>query len=462
MKITLEDLKSVPHVALHKFESLNIKKFSGISTDSRSVKPGELFFAIRGEKFNGHEFVSRAFSKGASCAVVEETAGRQSWSDFPLFIVENSVRTLGELANVHRQKFEIPIIAVAGSNGKTTTKEMIAAVLSTQYSVLSTAGNLNNNIGVPQTLFGLTKRHQIAVIEIGTNHFGELKYLCEILNPTHGLITNIGHEHLEYFKNIEGVSKGEGELYQAISKKGQGFVNTDDEYVVGMAKVLKNKITYGFSKKRNRTQGRLTNIDNKGCPEFSVKTRSKKEFTIKLNTPGTHAMLNGLAAAAVGIKFGIKADNISRSLRKFAGIGKRMEIIKIGSATIINDTYNANTDSVRSALETLQLMNCKGNKIVILADMLELGDAAMEEHSAIGNFIGEMGFEYLLTYGETAKYIYDSADVKMKIHYDQKNILSEYAAELVSDGDIVLVKGSRGMKMEDVVTFLTERLGKRK
>jgi UDP-N-acetylmuramoyl-tripeptide--D-alanyl-D-alanine ligase len=173
-------------------------------------------------------------------------------------------------------------------------------------------------------------------------------------------------------------------------------------------------------------------------------------------------MLNGLAAVAVGIKFGIKADNISRSLRKFAGIGKRMEIIKIGSATIINDTYNANTDSVRSALETLRLMNCKGNKIVILADMLELGDAAMEEHSAIGKIIGEMGFEYLLTYGETAKYIYDSADVKMKIHYDQKNILSEYAAELVSDGDIVLVKGSRGMKMEDVVTFLTERLGKRK
>jgi len=462
MNISIKDLKSVPHVAIYNFESVIVRKFSGISTDSRSVKPGELFFAIRGEKFDGHIFVRQALSQGAACVVVDENADKRLLLDFPLFVVKDTIQALGKLANVYRKKFDIPIVAVAGSNGKTTTKEMIAAVLGTEYSVLSTEENRNNHIGVPQTLFRLSNKHEIAVTEIGTNHFGELKYLCEILSPTHGLVTNIGREHLEFFKDIKGVAKAEGELFRAIGKTGTGFVNTNDKLVLGMAKTLRRKITYGFSKQKNQIQGRLIKVDRNGCSEFSVKPRNKKEFTVKLSVPGSQTMTNGLAAATVGVAFGIKPQNIQRSLRRFTSIGKRMEVIKIGSVTILNDTYNANTDSVISALETLDSMSCKGNKIVILADMLELGDVSKQEHEHIGKVVGELGFEYLLTYGEMAKYISDSASVKMKIHYEQKNILSEFAAELISNGDIVLVKGSRGMKMEDVVTFLIERLGKNK
>ena len=458
MNITVKDLKSIPHIVFYNFESLNIKKFSGISTNSRSVKPGELFFAIRGEKFDGHKYVPQAILQGAACAVVDENADRRLWLDFPLFVVKDTVTAFGRLANIHRNKFDIPVVAVAGSNGKTTTKEMIADVLNTQLSVLSTSGNLNNHIGVPLTMFRLTRKHEIAVIEIGTNHFGELKYLCEILNPTHGLITNIGNEHLEFFKDIKGVTKAEGELFQAIGKTGTGFVNTSDKLVAGVAKTLRRKITYGFSKQKNQIQGRMIKVDNDGCPEFSIKNNNKKEFKVKLSVPGTQNMMNGLAAAAVGVTFGIKPKNIQRSLNSFTGVGKRMEVIKIGSVTILNDTYNANTDSVISALNTLDAMGCEGKKIVILADMLELGAVSKQEHERIGQIVGELGFEYLLTFGEMAKYIAESGDVKNKIHYDQKNILSEYAVELISAGDIVLVKGSRGMKMEDVVTFIVERL----
>jgi UDP-N-acetylmuramoyl-tripeptide--D-alanyl-D-alanine ligase len=457
MNVTIKELLSVPHVVSRNFKALTAKKFSGVSTDSRTIKPGELFLAIRGEHFDGHKFVTRAFSQGAICAVIDQDADISMLADHPLFVVKDTVEALGKLANIHRKKFGIPIIAVAGSNGKTTTREMIASVLGTQYSVLSTKGNLNNHIGVPQTLFRLMRRHEIAVIEIGTNHFGELKYLCEILNPTHGLITNIGREHLEFFQNINGVAKAEGELFKSMGKTGSGFVNADEKLIVQQAKQLKRKITYGFSKRRNQIQGRLIEVNNNGCPEFSVRAERKKEFGVKLSVPGTYAMMNGLAAAAVGVTFGIKPNNIKRALEGFTCIGKRMESITVGSITILNDTYNANPDSVISALGTIRSMKCKGNKIIVLADMLELGDAAQKEHELIGKVVGDMGFEY----GELAKYINISATVKTKIHYEQKNILSEYTAELLSDGDIVLVKGSRGMKMEDVVTFLIERLEKK-
>ena len=461
MNITIQDLQNVPHVAFYNFESLDIKRFTGISTDSRSVKSGELFFAIRGEKFDGNNFVISAFSKGASCAVVDAKADRSQLMEKPLFVVNDTTRALGYLANIYRNKFDIPVIAIAGSNGKTTVKEMIAAVLSTQYSVLSTEGNLNNHIGVPQTLFRLTRKHNIAVIEVGTNHFGELQYLCEILNPTHGLITNLGREHLQFFKTLKGVAKAEGELFNSPARPRVGFINSDDALVVAQTKKLKRKINYGFEANSSQFRGKLLKVNENGCSEFSIISRKEKEFVIQLSIPGTHAMMNGLAAAAVGLSFDVSKKNIQRSLKNFVGVEKRMEVIKVGTVTILNDTYNSNPDSVASALETLKSMECKGNRIIILADMLELGNTAKKEHECIGRMIDKMGFEYLLTYGEMARNINETANVKIKIHYDQKNTLAEYAAELLSDGDVVLVKGSRGMKMENVVTFLVERLGKR-
>jgi len=458
MNLTITDILGIDHVAAFNIDTITYKNFKGISTDSRLVQPGELFFAIRGEKLDGHSFVKNAFDSGAACSIVDQNFDRTTYLDQPIVVVKDTVVALGQLARIYRGKFDIPFIAIAGSNGKTTTKEIVSRVLKTQYKVLSTKYNYNNQIGVPLTLFRLRNSHEIAVIEIGTNHFGELKYLCDILQPTHGLITNIGREHLEFFINLDGVEQAEGELFQWLNNTGFGFVNIDDARIIKLAKKLKNKLTYGFSKPSATVRGKFIEFDKKCCAKFLVKIKNKKEFKIQLSVPGKQAMMNSLAAVAVGVEFGINKIKIKKAIETFKSIDKRMEVINIGKITILNDTYNANPDSMISALDTLSEMKCSGNKIIIMADMLELGESAEKEHKNIGEEISKRGFEYLLTYGELTKFTHDSANIKVKIHYDQKNILAEYAAELAAEGDIILVKGSRGMKMEDVVMFLIERL----
>ncbi len=458
MKLPVRDLLSMDHVAAYGTGEVGVKNFTGVSTDSRAVRKGEIFIALRGEKVDGHRFVADAVRQGAACAVVEEGAGVDPVPAALTMVVKDTVRALGQIAHIYRRKFAIPVVAVAGSNGKTTTKEMIAAVLRARYRVLVTEGNHNNHIGVPQTLFRLGARHTIAVVEIGTNHFGELAYLCGILDPTHGLITSIGREHLEFFHDLRGAAKAEGELFEYLATSGTGFVNAGDEKVAALGRRLRRKISYGFRGRNLQVKGTLVRFDERGCAEFDVGRRGGKPFRIRLSVPGRYAMDNALAAAAVGLFFRVPAQAIRRALHGFSAVEKRMQIMKAGGVTIINDTYNANPESVLAALETLRDMKCTGKKIAILADMLELGKASAKEHEGIGRSLRPMGVEFLLTYGEMAKMIGTTADVPSKFHYDQKNILSEYAAELLSPGDCVLVKGSRGMKMEDVVSFLLERL----
>ena len=461
MTITLNELQGIEHIATYNIDTVTAQSAAGVSTDSRTIRAGEIFFAIRGEKFDGHTFIADAFNAGAACVVVNQNADRTKFLDKPVMVVRDTVNSFGELARLHRKKYPIPVIAVAGSNGKTTTKEMIASILSTQYNVLKTEGNLNNQIGVPMTLFRLGKNHEIAVIEIATNHFGELGYLCRIASPTHGLITNIGREHLEFFKTINGAATAEGELFKALGKSGVGFVNDDDSLVKEKARILKKKIRYGFSGANLHIKGEIVAYTGRGCATLSVRPKNRKAFHVRLAVPGKQTALNALAASTVGCMFKIKPRNIQTALRKFVNIGKRMEIVRLNGVTILNDTYNANPDSVFAALETMQAIKTKGNKIAILADMLELGAAGKKEHERVGKTIGEYGIEYVLTFGPMAKLIFENAQVNMKAHYEQKNILAEYAAELISDGDVVLVKGSRGMRMEDIVIFLTERIRKK-
>ncbi len=463
MTLTFDDLLSLPGARGYNIEGMGQRTFKGVSTDSRTTKQGEIFFAIRGERLDGHEFVGRAFENGALIAVIHTPQSIDMFKTHPLLLVEDSTKALGKLAKNYRRKFDIPIIAVAGSNGKSTTKDMIAAVLGKKYNVLKTEGNLNNHIGVPHTLFRLQQKHDLAVIEIGTNHFGELSYLCEILEPTHGLITNVGREHLEFFGDVKGAAKAEGELYESLGRSGIGFINADDPWVVRKAKVVKRKVTYGFAKTNVHIRGRFLGINDRARAAFSAKVKGKREFNIQLSVPGKHAASCALGAAAVGIQFNVAQRKIQQALRGFTSASKRMETMSTGGITILNDTYNANPDSVLAALETMSAMRCRGKKIVVLADMLELGAHAREEHRGIGTRIGDSGAEYLLTCGHLAKFIHDESDIPLKFHYDEKNILSEYLSELVSPGDIVLVKGSRRMRMEDVVTFLVERFeqGKR-
>ncbi|MBA4312295.1 MAG: UDP-N-acetylmuramoyl-tripeptide--D-alanyl-D-alanine ligase [Chlorobiaceae bacterium] len=458
MNLKPSDILKLEHASAFNFDSIDVRTFKGVSTDSRTLKSGELFFALRGEKFDGHHFIVDAFNAGAACAVVDTFADRREYLNKPVLVVKDSIKSFGSLASLYRKKFQIPFIAIAGSNGKTTTKEMIARILGTKYNVLSTLGNLNNHIGVPQTVFRLRSKHEIAVIEIGTNHFGEIKYLCGILHPTHGLITNIGSEHLEFFKSTKGVARAEGELFEYLKDQSKAFVNADDAHIVKKADKVSEKILFGFDTLAVDVFGKMNNMDVAGCATFKVKHGKKKEFSVKLSTPGIHTMKNALAAAAIGLEFGIPETKIARALNKFRSVNKRMEVLKFGSITVINDTYNANSDSMISAFETIEAIRCKGKKILILGDMLELGDSAINEHKKIGKAIEKNKCDYLLTYGEMSKYIHDNSSVKMKYHYDQKNILAEFASELISKGDLVLVKGSRGMKMEDVVIFLSERL----
>lgn len=464
MRLTQKDLLQVRHVRAIGLEYL--RAITNVSTDSRTIEAGDLFVALRGERFDGHDFIESVVEAKPGALIVEyawfELKGHWLTSrNIPVLIVNNTTFALGELARVYRRKFRIPILAIGGSNGKTTTKEMIAQVLREKVPVLSTEGNLNNHVGVPQTLFRLEKKHQVAVIELGTNHFGEIEYLCNILEPTHGLITNIGREHLEFFGSAAGVAKAEGELFSWLAThkghKAVGVVNVDDRYLRKQAEQLKKKFTYGFNGKNVDVKGSLVGYNNLMCAEIEVKPRGKKPFLVKLRIPGKHHAQNALAAAAVGLLFKVPPAKIRGALERFSGVAKRMQVLHFNGITVINDTYNANPDSVIAALKTLGAMKTSGKRIAVLADMLELGDRAEEAHRSVGREVGKAGVDYLLTFGPLARQIHETATVKFKSHYDQKNVLAEYLMELLSTGDVVLVKGSRGTKMEDVVTFLQER-----
>ncbi len=461
MNLTADDLRAVPHVLFRNGERLKRNTITGVSTDSRTVRPGDLFVALKGPNFDGHEFAGRAVAAGA-CAVMLDVAHADTGpAGIPTLVVEETTEGLSNLARVHRRKFPIPVLAVGGSNGKTTTKEMIAAVLRTTYRVLSTEGNLNNQIGVPLTMLRLERTYQVAVVEIGTNHPGEVESLCSVLEPTHGLLTNIGHEHLEFLGTLSGVAREEGALFRHLGsrKRSVAFVNADDRRVAAAAGPLRRTVRYGLTAPRVDVRGRVTGTGADGCArlEFS-RGRSRSVRSAQLKIPGEHAAWNALAAAAVGFGFRVPAGNIVQALERFVPPGKRMEILRVGDVLILNDTYNANPESMAVALKTLRSLRVSGKKIAVLSDMLELGRHSAAEHLRVGKLVRRSGVDYLLTYGAEAKRIGEAAGVPFTAHYDQKNVLAEYLAELVGPGDAVLVKGSRGMKMEDIVTFLRERL----
>ena len=456
MSLTLDDLKALRPRRIAQPEALQGRVFTGVSTDSRTLSPGDLFVALSGANFDGHAFVAQAKARGAAALVVGRPVAEAG--GIAQVVVDDTLAALSRLARNHRRKFHIPVIAIAGSNGKTTTKEMIAAVLRTGREVLSTAGNLNNHIGVPLTLLRLRKEHEAAVVEIGTNHPGELAALLKILEPTHGLLTNIGLEHLEFFGSLGGVAKEEGALFRWLAARGTAFVNADDPATATLGRPVKRKVTFGFSRGLD-VAGSALRLDARGCPEFRCGGKKvARSFPIRLPVPGAHTAANALAAAAVGVAFKVPPRKIQTALEQFQVPSKRMEVLSIAGVTVFNDTYNANPDSVVAGLKTLAGATISGKRIAVLADMKELGGRGPAEHARVGTVLSDLGIEYLLTYGEVAKHYHDSAHVTFGVHYDQKNVLAEYLAELLTPGDAVLIKGSRGMAMEDVVSFLMQRL----
>ncbi|MDZ7292109.1 MAG: UDP-N-acetylmuramoyl-tripeptide--D-alanyl-D-alanine ligase [candidate division KSB1 bacterium] len=432
---------------------------AGLSTDSRTCKSGEVFVALRGEKFDGHRFVAQVLAAGALAAVVEA-----SWVEShhhtkqkvtgDLIIVEDTLRALQDIGHLIRRRWGKPILAITGSNGKTTAKELVTAVLSQSKLVHKTTGNLNNHIGVPLTLAELNYGHDLAVVEMGTNHFGEIARLCEIADPNFGLITNIGHAHLEFFKDLEGVARAKRELFVYVhDHNGIVFLNADDPKLRASLPSGTKAITFGITQPA-QVQGKIVTVDENGCV-----TLAWRDQHIHLAIPGRHNALHALAAIAVGEHFGMAPEKIRHAVEHTPPVSKRMQVLQRGEVTIINDAYNANPDSMRAALEFLATMPIPphGRRVAVLGDMLELGELAPAEHEEIGRLITKLPVHAVFAYGPQMKHLVQAiGETLWAEHFDDKLHLCQEVKRSVRSGDVILVKGSRGMAMEEVIEKLPE------
>ncbi|MFQ5752403.1 MAG: UDP-N-acetylmuramoyl-tripeptide--D-alanyl-D-alanine ligase, partial [bacterium] len=392
------------------------RKISGVSIDSRKILANEIYFAIRGENHDGHDFVQEAFHKQAVAAVVENQwwcHHRAHFKNRNVFVVEESINALQELANFYRKKFSLPVIALTGTNGKTTTKEMMAAVLARLGNVCKTESNLNNHIGVPLTLLALNEQHKALIVEMGANHFGEIARLCEIAEPQYGLITNIGHGHLEFFQNLEGVTKAKMELFEYLYPHGTAFINIDDPLIVKHAPAFMKCIKYGF-RDEARVIGKAMAPSESGFARMMVQGQ-----VIELNLRGNHNLSNALVAVAVGLEFGVSLQEIKTALAHVKLPGKRMEVFKRDKILVLNDSYNANPDSTLAALEIVKQTTSPGKKIFVFGDMLELGDLAPAEHARIGKSLKNFGVDIFLAFGP------QSAEAVRQAQNTSKNMIAK-------------------------------------
>lgn len=407
-----------------------------VQTDTRKLKAGDIFFALKGPNFNGNEFAQKALDAGAAYVVVdEEFPGNQQ-----VIKVADTLRTLQGLALMHRDHFKIPFIAITGSNGKTTTKELMHAVLSTQFKTYTTTGNLNNHIGVPLTILKVREDAEMAVIEMGANHLGEIRSYCQYAKPDFGLITNIGKAHLEGFGGAEGVKKGKGELFEYLDKNGgKPFVNTDDPNIVELSLHLKNKIAYGIG--QSETPCELISAD----PFVTVKMNGENTFTMSTQLVGRYNLSNILAAVAVGRYFKVSDENIKRAIEEYSPSNSRSQLIKKNGNQIILDAYNANPDSMKAAIENFAAM--QGNhKILILGDMKELGDDTQKEHQQVIDLINKYPWKEVTLTGP----LFSKTDHSFR-SFENAGETKEWFEKCGFDNALILVKGSRSMQMEKVI-----------
>ncbi|MFC1477402.1 UDP-N-acetylmuramoyl-tripeptide--D-alanyl-D-alanine ligase [candidate division KSB1 bacterium] len=454
--ITVNDLHAIPNAVPTLPAGYETQTFSGVSIDSRTVNPGDLFFAVRGDNFDGHDFLQDVLRKGVNTVVVEKNRNIRDDKDFrtaAIVQVPDTRKALGDLALIHRNKFDIPVIGITGTCGKTSTKEMIAAVLEKKFKVLKTPGNYNNLIGLPLTLFTMTEDHTIAILEMGASYPGEIAEQCEIVRPIHGIITNIGKGHLEFFKTLDEVFDTKSALIRAVQSAGSGFINGDDTMLQPLKQTHDNILTFGTGA-GNDVTGEDIVMNENGCCSFSV----GKELDVTLQVPGRQNVLNALAAAAVGMFFTVESRDIQDALASYKGFSQRMQITEWNGVTIINDAYNANPSSMLGALDFLQEFPVAGRRFAALGDMLELGDISRSEHETIGEETGKRGVHRLITVGNHSKYISETANISgmtRAIHATDHEQAAKLLRRETAPGDVVLVKGSRGSTMEKTIKLLT-------
>ncbi|MEY4522856.1 MAG: hypothetical protein RIT10_2041 [Bacteroidota bacterium] len=413
---------------------------SGVCTDTRSIKKNCLFICLKGANFNGNTFAEQALVNGAKYVIVDDATYKTSDA---IYLVDNTLEFLQKLANFHRLKFSIPVIGITGSNGKTSTKELITTVLKTSYNVLATKGNLNNHIGVPLTLLELTTEHEIAIIEMGANRFKDIEELCAICEPTHGIITNIGKAHLEGFGDFEGVLKTKKELYQAIEKiKGTIVFNADDEVLVNNLPNNLKTLSYGTTSNAS-VVGELVKLS----PFISLnyKTLHYSSPILSLKMVGKYNFYNYLAAITFGQLFNVKNELINLALSDYQPENNRSQVKELENNTLILDCYNANPTSMLSALESFAMIE-HDSKVAIIGDMLELGEESFKEHQAIVTFIESKNI-ICYSVGNLFKAIPSSKIVLQFTDCDEALI---YFTQRPLKQKLILLKGSRGIGLESL------------
>lgn len=434
---------------------------TGVRIDSRAAGHQDVFFAIRGERFDGHEFVEKALGSGSLGAVVsDEVPG--GTGDAVLIRVDDTTRALQDLASWYRGRFDLRVVGVTGTNGKTTTKDMTAAVLSTGLSVAKTEGNLNNHIGVPLTLLGLSSDHDAAVIEMGMSHPGEIKRLSEVARPDVGVVTNVAEGHLESMETLEAVAAAKGELLDALPADGAAILNADDPRVMAEAARTDARVTtFGFGRgcdvRAVDVVERGCGVENPGTVSFEVEGGG----IVELPVPGRHNVSNALAAIAVGDVLGIDREKAIEGLRTFEPSPMRMLVSRVGTWTVLNDAYNSNPGSLAAALDALKAMAAGRPTVAILGDMLELGSFSGEAHAAAGRLAATSSVTYLFLFGCDVELLREGAleegfPPERARLFESKAELVRELSELPMREAVVLVKGSRGMRMEEVVELLVK------
>jgi UDP-N-acetylmuramoyl-tripeptide--D-alanyl-D-alanine ligase len=445
--------RSLAHFSVAMRGVLNGKDagFGAVSTDTRTIGAGELFFALTGENFDGHDYVAVAAQRGAAGAVVAKEVA----VDIPQIVVDDPLRAMQRAAQAWRAQFRIPVVAVAGSNGKTTTKEMIASVLAVRGPCLATRGTLNNHIGVPLTLLGLETRHASAVIEIGANHPGEVAALVPLVDPTVGVVTNAGAEHLEGFGSLIGVARAEGELFASLRRSATAVINADDTYAPlwRAMNVAANTVSFGVDPAATcRLDGPITEAGPAGSMQTFTINFPVGKAQVSLNLAGRHNVQNALGAAAVGYAVGISPGEISEGLGAMRAVRGRLEVKRSSrGAWIIDDSYNANPSSLVAGLDVLAKV--PGERWLVLGEMAELGDVAEEEHRKAGLQAREAGVTRLFTLGKTAEEAAATFGSGAE-QFSDRAVLSERVGSLLSADVTVLVKGSRLNRLEKVVESL--------
>lgn len=418
-------------------ESLLSDSFESVSIDTRTMLPGALYVPVKGDVFDGHRFIPQAMERGAKLTLSEVD------TPYPHIRVNNCVKAFQALAHAYRCQFDIPLVGITGSAGKTTTRGMVSAVLSTTYNTHSTTGNLNNQTGVPQVLFGLMPEQQCAVVEMGTNHFGEIDALAAMSEPTICLLTNIGEAHIEFFGSREGIFRGKTEMLPHMRPGGKVIVNGDDDYL----RHIPNAFTFGFNRENDLWAENAREDDLFGAS--FVACWADGRLPIQLQVPGHHMILNALSAVAVGLTLNVPLEKIQQGLAAFSPISGRMAVEKLSRFTLLNDVYNANPTSMKASLQVLS--KAPGRKVCVLGDMLELGEQAAILHERVAQEASMLNIDVIIGVGPL---FYEAMKKTGDYCFHTQDDMLNQLRDLLKNGDTILVKGSRGMHLERTVEYI--------